>query len=129
MGCKLKLEGWGKGCNYQNIVKLRGKYEVAEKNFIIITDSVSDADFSDAMEIQNNSRGTSCISSEAPQHPWPAHRCLRDTRGKENAFLGCLLEFRYITSSQKNSELNSFLVEISDLSKLGSSVEILIKFS
>lgn len=49
--------------------------------------------------------------------------------GKENAFLGSFLESRYITGSQKNSELNSFLVEISDVSKPGSSMEILIKLS
>lgn len=48
----------------------------------------------------------------------------RTQGGKENAFLGCLLESRYNTSSWKNSELNSFRVEISDSSKVGSSMVV-----
>lgn len=34
------------------------------------------------MQIQNNSSGTSGVSSEAPQHRWLAHGCRRDTREK-----------------------------------------------
>lgn len=117
-GLQIKARGMAERLQLSEYCEAERKSEEAEKNFFIIRDSVSDSDFSGTMSIQCISRGTTCISSEAPEHPWLLTGVFGIQGGKNKAFVSCFLESRSITSSQNASELNGVLVEIRDLSKL-----------
>lgn len=53
-GLQIKARGMGKRLQLSEYREAERKYEVVEKNFIIIRDSVSDSDLSDTMQIQKS---------------------------------------------------------------------------